>query len=110
MLYHFLLVYPTGFKGVLTTYQIQLSSYFSHGVFGGEILKMKNFKMIEFIKDSVVYKGIIINVQEHSQDYAGSLLKIIHDILKNGVVQGGVLGIISFRIKLIVAVRICPPP
>jgi hypothetical protein len=47
--------------------------------------------MIEFIKDGVVYKGIIMNAQEHSQDYAGSLLKIIHDILKNGVVQGGVL-------------------
>jgi hypothetical protein len=59
--------------------------------------------MIEFIKDSVVYKGIIMNVQEHSQDYVGSLLKIIQDILKNGVVQGGVLEIISFRIKLIIS-------
>jgi hypothetical protein len=28
--------------------------------------------MIEFIKDSVVYKGIIMNAQEHSQYYAGS--------------------------------------
>jgi hypothetical protein len=40
---------------------------------------MKNFKMIEFIKDSVVYKGIIMNPQEHSQDYVGSFLKIIQD-------------------------------
>jgi hypothetical protein len=40
---------------------------------------MKNFKMIEFIKDSFVYKGIIMNAQEHSQDYAGSFLKIIQD-------------------------------
>jgi hypothetical protein len=47
MLYYFLLIFPKGFKGVLTTYQLQLSSYFSHRVFGGEILKMMTFKMIQ---------------------------------------------------------------
>jgi hypothetical protein len=59
MLYHFLLLFPLGFKGVLTTYQIQLSSYFSHWVFGGEILKMKNFQDDRFTKNSIVYKGIL---------------------------------------------------
>jgi hypothetical protein len=103
MLYHFLLIFPTGFKGVLTTYQIQLSSYFSHRVFGGEILKIKNFKMIEFIKDSFVYKGIIMNAQEHSQDYAGSFLKIIQDKFQERRCQGGVLGIISVVIRLTVS-------
>jgi hypothetical protein len=69
MLYHFLLVFPTGFKGVLTTYQIQLSSYFSHRVFGGGILKMMTFKMIEFIKSSIVYKGVLMDMQESFRDY-----------------------------------------
>jgi hypothetical protein len=40
MLYHFLLLLPLGFKGVLTTYQLLFSSYFSHRVFGGEVLEI----------------------------------------------------------------------
>jgi hypothetical protein len=57
MLYYFLLNFPDRFKGVLTTYQIQLSSYFSHGVFGGEILKMTAFKMIKFTKEQCCLQG-----------------------------------------------------
>jgi hypothetical protein len=64
MLYYFLLNFPTGLKEFLTTYQIQLSSYFSHRVFGGEILKIMTFKMIKFRKSSVVYKDILMNTQE----------------------------------------------
>jgi hypothetical protein len=55
MLYYFLLIFPKGFKGVLTTYQIQLSSYFSHRVFGGEILKMMTFKMIEYLQRAQLF-------------------------------------------------------
>jgi hypothetical protein len=59
MLYYFLLIFPTWFKGVLTTYHIQLSSYFSQWVFGREILKM-----IEFTQSNIVYKGILMDTQE----------------------------------------------
>ena len=46
MLHHFLLIiFPTGFKGVLATYQTLYS--FSHRVFRGDFLKMK---MINILK------------------------------------------------------------
>ena len=39
MLRHFLLIFPTGFEGVLATYQTPLSSFFPQG-FGGNFIKM----------------------------------------------------------------------
>jgi hypothetical protein len=64
MLYHFLLIFPTGFKGVLATYQIQISSYFSHRVFGGDILKMID------LQRTVLFTRTCpcMFTQEHSQD------------------------------------------
>ena len=37
MLHHFLLIFYTGFEGVLATYQTVYSSHFSHKVFGGDL-------------------------------------------------------------------------
>jgi hypothetical protein len=64
-LYHFLLIFPTGFKGVLTTYQIQFSSYFSHRVFGGDFLKMK---MIIILKDKHIQGGVFIKMMYIHKD------------------------------------------
>jgi hypothetical protein len=82
ILCYFILILPKGFKGVLTICQIQLSSYFSHRVFGGEILKMMAFKMIEFTRSSVVYKAILMDRQEDFQDYARRSPNIIQEIFK----------------------------
>src|SRR3954463_12444319 len=40
MLRHFLLIFPTGFEGVLATYQTLYSSYFFHRVFEELLFKM----------------------------------------------------------------------
>jgi hypothetical protein len=69
MLYNFLLIFPKGFKGVLTTYQILFSLYFSHRVFWGRI--------------SGIYKDILKVIEEHSQDHTRRFLKITQDIFKN---------------------------
>jgi len=64
MLYHFLLIFPTGFKGVLATYQILLSSYFSHWVFGAR--DSEDIKIKDIIKS---YKYTHKIIQEDSEDY-----------------------------------------
>jgi hypothetical protein len=100
MLYHFLLIFPTGFKGVLATYQIQLSSYFSHRVFAGDILKMKIFKMID-LQRTVLFTRTCpcMFTQEHSQDKR----RLYKTFSRNGVVQGEVLRIISVVIRLTIS-------
>jgi hypothetical protein len=59
MLYYFLLIIPTGFKGVLTTYHIWLSSYFPNGFFWG-----RDSKDDRVYKEHNVYKGILMDTQE----------------------------------------------
>ena len=67
MLYHFSLLFPLGFKGVFTTYQILFSSYFSHRVFGGVIINFKDHQ----------------DYMESAQDYTRNT--------RRRFVQGGVL-------------------
>src|SRR4051812_14620501 len=64
MLRHFLLIFSTGFEGVLATYRTLYSSYFSHRVFGGDLIKMMMLYGQVYIRGSVtvlltcVYCGI----------------------------------------------------